>query len=67
MKRGGGGRGRSIQAVVDALAARGVEIESDGLRLKPKRKARHGGLLIEEARTVDARASSIQSNKETMR
>jgi hypothetical protein len=33
-------KGRSIQVVVDALSARGVEIEPDGLRMKPKRKAR---------------------------
>jgi hypothetical protein len=34
------GQGRSIQAVIDALAARGIEIEPDGLRIKPKKKGR---------------------------
>jgi hypothetical protein len=34
------GQGRSIQAVVDTLAAHGVEIEPDGLRMKTKRGRR---------------------------
>jgi hypothetical protein len=34
------GHGRSIQAVVDALATHGVEIEPDGLRMKPKKGRR---------------------------
>jgi transcriptional regulator with XRE-family HTH domain len=34
------GQGRTIQAVVDALQHNGVEIVEDGLRLKPKKKAR---------------------------
>ena len=34
------GQGRSIQAVIDALAARGIEIEPDGLRMKPRKKGR---------------------------
>ena len=34
------GQGRSIQAVVDTLAAHGVEIEPYGLRMKTKRGRR---------------------------
>ena len=35
MKRGQGAARVAVQTVVDALAAHGVEIEPDGLRMKP--------------------------------
>jgi hypothetical protein len=34
-------RGRTIQAVVEALERHGVEIVEDGIRLRPKAKPRH--------------------------
>ena len=40
MKRGQGAARVAVQTVVDALAAHGVEIEPDGLRMKPKRRVR---------------------------